>query len=153
MTTATTQGAPSPHSVAATADPSPRGAAQIAGVGYVVLFVLGIFANFVVREGLIESGDAQATAANIIESEGLFRIGLISFMVSVTTTTTKHSSSLSWPFLRSSPKGGSGSGSCCEPTKPTQPLRSRRDRTRQQQRVSLICGTSRGPQAGSILLH
>ncbi|MGK0274164.1 MAG: hypothetical protein ACI9N0_000538 [Ilumatobacter sp.] len=61
-------------------DTSPRQAAKIAGVSYVLLFVLGIFANFFVREGLIVSGDAQATAANIAESEGLFRLGLVSFL-------------------------------------------------------------------------
>lgn len=55
--------------------------ALVAGVGYVVLFVLAIFANFVVREGLIVAGDAAETAANIAESEGLFRIGLVSFMI------------------------------------------------------------------------
>ncbi len=63
------------------ADTNPRTAALIAGAGYVVLFVLGIFANFFVREGLIESGDAQATAANIAESEGLFRLGMVSFLI------------------------------------------------------------------------
>ena len=62
-------------------DTSPRRAATIAGVGYVLLFALGIFANFFVREGLVVSGDAQATAANIVESEGLFRLGLVSFLV------------------------------------------------------------------------
>lgn len=62
-------------------DTSLRRAAKIAGVGYVLLFVLGIFANFFVREGLVVSGDAQATAANIAESEGLFRLGLVSFLV------------------------------------------------------------------------
>lgn len=62
-------------------DTSPRRAAKIAGVSYVLLFALGIFANFFVREGLIVSGDAQATAANIVESEGLFRLGLVSFLV------------------------------------------------------------------------
>lgn len=63
-----------------TSDTSPRRAALIAGVSYVGLFALGIFANFFVREGLIVSGDAQATAANITESEGLFRIGLVAFL-------------------------------------------------------------------------
>ncbi len=60
---------------------SVRRAALIAGIGYVVLFVLGVFANFFVREGLVVAGDAAATAANIIESESLFRIGLVSFLV------------------------------------------------------------------------
>ena len=64
-----------------TSETSPRRAARIAGVGYLVLFVLGIFANFIVREGLIEPGDAATTAANIVGSEGLFRLGLVSFLV------------------------------------------------------------------------
>ena len=53
----------------------------IAGAGYVLLFVLAIFANFLVREGLIVAGDAAQTAANIRGSEMLFRMGLISFML------------------------------------------------------------------------
>lgn len=63
------------------AEVTPRQAAKLAGAGYLVLFVLGIFANFIVREGLIESGDAAATAANIADSEGLFRFGLVSFLI------------------------------------------------------------------------
>ena len=61
-------------------DTSRRRAAQIAGISYVLLFAFGIFANFFVREGLIVSGDAQATATNIMDSEGLFRLGLVSFL-------------------------------------------------------------------------
>ena len=58
-----------------------RKAGIIAGFGYIVLFALAIFANFAVREGLIVSGDAIATAANLSESEGLFRIGMLSFLI------------------------------------------------------------------------
>ncbi|MGB3185752.1 MAG: DUF4386 domain-containing protein [Ornithinimicrobium sp.] len=61
-------------------DTNPGTAARIAGVGYVILFALGIFANFFVREGLIVSDDAQATAANIADSEGLFRLGMVAFL-------------------------------------------------------------------------
>jgi hypothetical protein len=61
-------------------DVSPRTAAVLAGTGYVALFILGIFANFFVREGLIVTDDAQATATNIADSEGLFRLGMISFL-------------------------------------------------------------------------
>ena len=60
---------------------TPRRAALIAGVGYLGIFVLAIFANFVVIGGLVESGDAAATAENIAESEGLFRAGLVAFTV------------------------------------------------------------------------
>jgi len=61
--------------------PSPRSAALIAGVGYIILFVLGIFANFIVRTGLVDPNDASATFANITNSESLFRAGLVSFLV------------------------------------------------------------------------
>src|SRR6056297_2331574 len=59
---------------------SPRRAALIAGIGYVLLFGLAVFANFVVREGLVVTDDAQATATNIAESETLFRLGLGAFL-------------------------------------------------------------------------
>lgn len=70
-----------PGTVGSSGVDSLRRYAVIAGVGYVVLFVLGVFANFFVREGLVVGGDAAQTAANIIESEGLFRMGMVSFLV------------------------------------------------------------------------
>jgi hypothetical protein len=60
---------------------SPRSAARIAGIGYLLLFLLGIFANFFVRNGLVEPGDAMATFTNIADAEFLFRLGLVSFLV------------------------------------------------------------------------
>lgn len=60
---------------------TPRRAALIAGIGYLAIFFLAIFANFVVLGGLVESGDAAATAQNIAESEGLFRAGLVAFTI------------------------------------------------------------------------
>lgn len=66
---------------ASIADPTPRRAAIAAGIGYLVIFVLAVFANFVVVTGLIEPGDAAATAENIVESEGLFRAGLVAFAI------------------------------------------------------------------------
>ena len=62
------------------ADTTPRAAARIAGVSYVLLFALSLFANFFVREALVVTDDAAATAANILESEGLFRLGMVSFL-------------------------------------------------------------------------
>ena len=59
---------------------SPRRAARIAGAGYVLIFLLAIFANFLVRDGLVEPGDAGATVANITDSIGLFRLGLVAFL-------------------------------------------------------------------------
>jgi hypothetical protein len=58
-----------------------RRAALIAGWGYLAIFLLALFANFVGREQLIEPGDAGRTLANIIDSETLFRAGTVSFMV------------------------------------------------------------------------
>lgn len=57
-----------------------RRAARIAGISYLAMFLLAIFANFVVREGLIEPGNAAGTVANIRESIGLFRLGLAAFL-------------------------------------------------------------------------
>lgn len=61
------------------ADPSPRSAARIAGVGYVALFALAMFANFVVRLGLVAADDPAATMANLVEQEQLFRFGNAAF--------------------------------------------------------------------------
>ena len=60
--------------------PSPRRAARLTGFGYLAIFVLAIFANFFVREGLVVPGDAATTFANIAESETLFRFGLLAFL-------------------------------------------------------------------------
>ncbi len=58
-----------------------RRAARIAGVSYLAMVVLAIFANFVVREGLVERGDPAGTVASITGSIGLFRLGLVAFLV------------------------------------------------------------------------
>ncbi|MEM9656445.1 MAG: DUF4386 domain-containing protein [Actinomycetota bacterium] len=79
-TTATTTTTTTTTTAETETEVSPRTAAVVAGIGYVVLFALGLFANFFVREGLIVTDDAQATAANIAESEGLFRLGMLSFL-------------------------------------------------------------------------
>lgn len=56
-------------------------AARIAGISYVLLFILAIFGNFVVVEGMVEPDSAARTVANISDSLGMFRLGLIAFMV------------------------------------------------------------------------
>ena len=55
------------------ADISPDRYARTAGLGYLFIILTGIFAEFFVRARLIVSGDAAATAANIVASEPLFR--------------------------------------------------------------------------------
>lgn len=59
---------------------TPRRAALVAGVGYVLIFVLAIFANFFVRTGLVDPDDPAATFADIADSETLFRFGLVAFL-------------------------------------------------------------------------
>jgi hypothetical protein len=60
---------------------TPRRAAIIAGIGYLAIFVLAIFANFVVRTGLVDPDNASTTFQNIVDSDLLFRGGLIGFLV------------------------------------------------------------------------
>lgn len=59
---------------------STRRAALIAGAGYVALFVLAAFANFFVLEEMVVAGDPSATAANIADAPGLFRLGVLAFV-------------------------------------------------------------------------
>jgi hypothetical protein len=67
-----------------TLDVTPDRAARIAGFGYLVIIVAGIFAEVAVRSQLIVPGDATATAANITASEQLFRTGIASDLVMLT---------------------------------------------------------------------
>ncbi len=60
---------------------SARSAARIAGLGYVAIFALAVFANFFVLEALVVDGDPATTVANLRDSLGLFRLGLIAFLV------------------------------------------------------------------------
>ena len=54
---------------------SPATMARIAGVLYLIIVVFGAFAQLGVRDRLIVTGDAAATARNIVEHELLYRIG------------------------------------------------------------------------------
>ena len=55
---------------------SPQTAARLSGVLYLIIIVLGIFAE-TVRDQLVVSNDAAATAANIVRHALLFRIGIV----------------------------------------------------------------------------
>jgi len=54
---------------------SPRGEARIAGALYLLVILLGGFAEVAVRQGLIVAGDPMATAKAIMAHEGLYRLG------------------------------------------------------------------------------
>jgi hypothetical protein len=60
---------------------SPDRAAWFAGLSYATLFVLAIFANFAVRERLIDLDDAAETAANLADNEALVRIAMLAFVI------------------------------------------------------------------------
>jgi hypothetical protein len=59
----------------------PRQAALVAGVGYVVIVVLALFANFFVLERLTVTDDPAATAANIASARLLFSGGIAAFII------------------------------------------------------------------------
>ena len=65
-----------------TADASPRSKARIAGVFYLLTFLTGGVAVFV-SGTLVVSGDATATAANILAHETLFRLGFAAYLLVV----------------------------------------------------------------------
>ncbi len=58
-----------------------RQAAVIAGLAYVVLNVLALFANFFALDRLTVPDDAAATVSNIVNSELLFRSGIAAFII------------------------------------------------------------------------
>lgn len=69
---------------------SPKRLARTAGLLYLVIFVMAPFAFLLAKESLIVAGDATATAANIVESESMFRLGMTAeaaiFLVEIVLT-------------------------------------------------------------------
>src|SRR5215468_11152265 len=63
---------------------STRKTARLAGVLYLVNAVTGFFSIIYVPGKLIVSGDAAATAANILASQHLFRLGIASELICAT---------------------------------------------------------------------
>jgi hypothetical protein len=55
---------------------SPRVYARVGGVLYLIVIAIGLYAEAFVRDGLIVSGDATATAGNIRSSELLWRVAI-----------------------------------------------------------------------------
>lgn len=64
-------------------DISPRKTARAAGLLYIIIIVAGLFAEFFVRSSLVVSGDATATANNIMASQSLFRLGFVSDLIMI----------------------------------------------------------------------
>lgn len=59
---------------------APRTAAVWAAGGYLAIFVLAIFANFLALSPVIQPGDAAATATALQDSETSFRLGAVAFV-------------------------------------------------------------------------
>ncbi len=55
---------------------TPRRAAKVAGAMYLLALAPAVYAEFVARGSLIDSGDMARTLANLSEHESLFRLGI-----------------------------------------------------------------------------
>jgi hypothetical protein len=60
---------------------SPRKTARTAGLFYLIFILTTVLATYI-RDRFIVSGDAAATASNIVGSQGLFRVGFVTELVS-----------------------------------------------------------------------
>jgi hypothetical protein len=80
MATTTTESV-EPHQPHRIRTVSIRTIARVTGLLYVLIFVTAGFSEGFVRATLIVPGDATATAANIVASEGLFRLGVVSDLI------------------------------------------------------------------------
>jgi uncharacterized protein DUF4386 len=67
--------------------PPPIGIARLGGAMYLIIIILGIFAEIFVRQRLIVSDNAMATAANIRAHELLWRCGVAAELVSLICVT------------------------------------------------------------------
>ena len=60
-----------------------RRASLVAGIGILVIAALAVFGDVFVVEGLVTPGDAARTATDVMASEGLFRLGVLSLYLVV----------------------------------------------------------------------
>jgi hypothetical protein len=65
-----------------------RAKARVAGLAYLIIMIAAPFAELLVRSGAIVRGDAAATAANILASEGLWRLAFVSDLLVVVCDVT-----------------------------------------------------------------
>lgn len=77
MATPTTESV-EPHRPRRVRPVSTRTIARVTGLLYVLIFVTAGFSEGFVRASVLVPGDAAATAANVLASEGVFRLGVAS---------------------------------------------------------------------------
>lgn len=64
---------------------APRAKARMTGAFYLLTLVAGVVAQALISERLVASGDATATAANILAHERLFRIGFTLYLIEMSS--------------------------------------------------------------------
>ena len=75
------------HSISATPtsfegnEPDRRTMALLAGWSYAAMFGLAVFANFFVRERLVDTTDAAATFANMADNQGIVRVAIMALVI------------------------------------------------------------------------
>jgi len=67
--------------------------ARLTGVGYLIIFVSGFYANFFILEGLVVQGDAASTFQNVTSHADTFHAGVLSFLVMILADLI-----LAWPL-------------------------------------------------------
>lgn len=70
------------------AETSPRVLARIGGALYLLIIAIGLFGEMFVRNKIVVSGDAAATAANIRSMESLWRLGIAAELVLLVSAVT-----------------------------------------------------------------
>ena len=72
-----------PETAQSPIEPAQRAAAKIVGILYIVTMASSMFGELYVRRNLMVPRDAVATAANIVTSERLYRLGLVTDLLTV----------------------------------------------------------------------
>lgn len=67
---------------------------RLTGIGYLIIFISGFFANFFVLESFYIQDNPEQTLTNISQNIGLFEAGILSFVIMVLVDAI-----LSWPLF------------------------------------------------------